>query len=99
MGVLGEGTAGSWGPGLSGAGVRVGGVYGHDAAPTAELIHGFGQNRFRKTSTVMSNDVQDCSCRVLTVQRARSKTVCAAQSYFRKKVISCAFRKARKETH
>lgn len=95
MGVLGEGTAGSWGPGLSGGW----GVHGHDAAPTAELIHGFGQNRFRKTSTVMSNDVQDCSCRVLTVQRAHYKTVCVAQSYFHKKVILRAFKKAWKETH
>lgn len=86
MGVLGEGAVGSRGPRpFWGRGV------GTMPPPLLSSYTALGQNRFRKTSTVMSNDVQDCSCRVLTVQRAGYKTACAAQSYFGKKVILHAF--------
>lgn len=54
-------------------------------------------NGFRKTSTLLFNDAEDCSCRILTFQKAGYKT--AALSYFCKKVILGPVQKDWKETH
>lgn len=86
MGVLAEGAVGSRGPRPF--------EKGTPPAPTAEFTHGFGQNRLRKTSsTIIFHDAEDCSCHVLTFQKAGHKAARAAQSYFCKKVVLRAFKK------